>query len=890
VDDQADPGTETVPAPRVKRPQSDAQRAGLARAQEVRRANIAARKNAAGLVPTSASEIRELQTQPLVPPAPDPDDDPDPPESEREPDPPFHGHGFSSANGNGRPRSIDELVVKHRSTAPPIPTVAEVAQHTRIYAMGSDPIPPPELNPLLQDGVAMDSELPPEDLVGDHPPRSIEDLMSRCPMIGNGQYYIRVERKGPPHYSGVVCKGLQRSIQRYMTPRDFVREYGGGDYALVLYGPPKRGGAIDPRTGVPRVKALTAAVNVSISTAVYPPNLQAAVLDDDGHGSGDPEDEEAMRFGPAFQTSPGGAGYARPTTTADAKIFEAQLTHEERLRDREEKQREEARAREEAAQQRINPTLDFMARGNEQMIQTIRENAEKAERLQREQLQQERRDRVAAQQQAEAAANRPADAVAMLNALVPMLKPEPADAKAVEHMRAEMGRQSDKHSAEVTRLSEKSAAEIARITTEHRGELTRLADSYRSEMDRVLRGHSEDVKRVEDRLREQVERAEKRAEEAERKAEARIRDTDDRSERRLTEVRDEMRRQMDERERAFATRLEDERRQHDRDTKSQQTMFETRLAGQKDMYENRLSTVGGEITRITSEADRYRKEAEENKDIAKHIERAEAAATALGWGPSGKSEDEGPKDWKEMMGRIGMDLVQKLPEIVQSAGETVRNLRAPGATPEQMQAAQYQQMQASAQHSVPRGMMQAPPPLGMQSEPLRFSTEGGIAFGDPRASVNRPPLDLAGPPPMTGGGMEMIPHHAPMVMGPPLPQQPQAPMQPAPAVQQAPQAQAAPASPAVAPQIEVTPDLIHKFAPALEQALASGETPENVARTLLEMLGPEQFGAIVAGMNPQRIVVELQRAGRKSSPLVRRAGQQFLRDLWAAGAKLVAGG
>ena len=130
---------------------------------------------------------------------------------------------------------------------------------------------------------------------------------------------------------------------------------------------------------------------------------------------------------------------------------------------------------------------------------------------------------------------------------------------------------------------------------------------------------------------------------------------------------------------------------------------------------------------------------------------------------------------------------------------------------------------------------------------------------------------------------------------PPFPQPPQQTYQPQGAPPQL--QQAAPAPAPVVPQAPpgsvpavIPPDMIMRFAPVLEEAMASGEPVESIARELLPLLGRENLIAVVHGLKPERVVVELQKAGKGSSPLARRQGQQFLRDLWAAAAVVLAQG
>ncbi len=905
---------------------TEAQKAALARGQETLAAKRAERKAAAaaaGTVQLTSVEYREAQQARAVPPPP----------------PPI-------------PKTLDEVVARH--TQPAVPSVEQVARETKLYTVGSDPLPPPEDNPHLNDGIVASSDAAP-DLVGVQAPKNLADLMSMVPTIGDGQYYVEVIRRAPQHYGGSTCKGTQRPIKEYMTDTDFVSFYGGGDYTLTLYGPPPRGGTMDARTGRPRSKALSPPVKLEISPSIYPPNVQAAVLhdyDDEMHAEG--EDTTMRYYQPGFTSGMP----PRPPTSADARLLEVQLTHDEKMRDREEARDKAIRSEQAGVSASLGPMLDVVHRNTMESVKVVeRTAAERArlaeqatERAEQERLRTEARAEERIKQANEQLAlerSRPTDTQQMMSgisSLVTALKPSDSGAsaqltaqlaasqgetkaaqaeakaskEALDQARQEIQRLTKAQSDELTRLQDKHGTEVKRLQDDHRAELTRRQEQERNESERQHRQHLDEMKRLEERLKDDKERAERRAEEAERKAEQRVTDAEARAERRIGELREEHRRMLDDLRTQNQQRLDDERRQHDRDMKSQASSYDTRLAGQKDMYDNRMTTMAAEITRISADADRWRKDAEDNKDLGKHIEKAQEAAAALGWGPNqGAEEPAAPKDWKEMLGRIGMDLVQKLPDIVQSAGETVTKLRGtPGPTPEQVQAMQYQAMQQSAEHSMARhlaGMSgPLPPPMRTpggavyQPPPLRFGTEDSSAPLDPGApqagyeqfasppafqtyQAPPPPSPFQAPPaPQTYQAAGAPPAAAPQTYQPaglvpapgvaPAPAAPPA-APPAPGLTQAP----AGAVPAVIP-----PEMIIQFAPVLEQALAASEPVENIAQELLQLLGRGNLAAVVNGLKPERVVVELQKAGKGSSPLVRRPGQQFLRELWAACGTLLA--
>lgn len=923
-DDKNSNGAAAATPPRPKRPLSEAQRAALARGQEALAARRAERK--AGLVQTSSAEIREAQHH--AEPAPI--------------------------------RTLDDIVARHapepEPAAPPVdlPSVEQVARETKLYTVGADPLPPPENNPYLNDGVVASSDGPAPDLVGVQPPRNLAGLMEMCPTIGDGQYHIEVVRRQPQQYGGIVCKGIQRPIKEYMTDTDFVSFYGGGEYTLTLYGPPPRGGIIDARTGRPRSKALSPPVKLEISSSVHPPNVQAAVLlDDEMHAT---EGEDQMRYyQPGFQTGMP----ARPVTTADARMLEVQLTHEEKMEARREAKEKELREQQSGISASLGPVLDVMRLNSQESMKAVERTAEARARIAEQTAERAEAERIRAEEKAEQAKRearleiereraKPTDAAQLVDGFSKMaavLRPSESGAearaaeKALDQARQEITRLTQAHSEEMSRVQKDHAETIRRIQDDHRAEMTRRQDQERNETERLQRQHTEELRRQEERLKDNLERAERRAEEAERKAEARVQEAETRAERRMNEMRDEHKRVVDDLRNQNQQRLDDERRQHDRDLKTQAATYETRLSGQKDMYDNRMTMAAQEVTRVTAEADRYRKEASDNKDIGKQIEKIQETASVLGWGPSGADADQPPppKDWKEMLGRAGMELVTKLPEIVQSAGDQVAKLRGqPGPTPEQVQAMQYDQMlRASHQTMMARTMAGAqpnlPPPMRtasgavFQPAPLRFGTEDSSGPLDPSAPSPRgydqfdmqqsmAPAYQPPPPPPPGYPQQTYqpaapppqyqPSPPPQYQSPPGAPQTYQPVAPQPAAAppqqtyqpaQAPQsaAVAAPAAPQIpqappgsVPQVIPT-EMIVQFAPVLEQAMASGEPVEDIARELIAMLGAGNLAQVVNGLKPERVVVELQKGGKGSSPLVRRQGQQFLRDLWAQCAALL---
>jgi len=719
-----------------------------------------------------------------------------------------------------------------------LPSIEEVASRTKLYS-NNDVLPPPEMNPELRDGISVDVP----DFAGDaQKPHTLEDLFAIAP-IGDGQYYISVDRRSPKHWGGVQCAGTQRSITRYMTREDFAADYGGGIYTLMLYGPPKRGAMIDPNTGRAKVKALTPPITVTVPVGTYPPNLQAAILDEQHY-----EDESDMRYGPAFAT-PARPGNGRPTTTADARMFEAQLSFEERVQQRAEEREKELRQQAAQLPSALTPMVEMLQQQNSQSMQAMQREFAERDRILREQLARERAERERAEEraseQAAMDARRPSETTALGDALSKLLGVMKNDGTKGE---------------EIARLTDAAAKDRERLMQQHQSEIKRITESYES------------------RAKDTEDRADRRIKEAEERADARIRENSERSDRRVNEAKDDAKRQVEDVRTHLNARLEDERRQHDRDLASKNDSWTARLETQKAMYENRISTLAEEITRQRAECERLRKEAEENKDLPAQLQKFASTAELMGWQKESGAVDDEPKDWKSMLGRIGLDLVQQLPQLMESASNTVRAMKSPAVDPAAAQAMQYQQMMQSSAAAQPPALAS---PVALRGPNGQFRGQMPMAFG----SEDGP--DFMGRP----ESLPPIDHRATAapVASPPIAQQPAPAPVPPPAQAVPPPAPVSPPAPVPASVAQppagfsISDEQILQFAPVLAGAFEQGASPHEFAAQFVEDIGAPLARQIAASITPERVAAAIQRKpGGSQNPLVRREGQKFLRELWDA--------
>ena len=243
----------------------------------------------------------------------------------------------SGGNGSSA-RSLEEIAAKPRESqavaepavpdSPSYPSLGEIVEQTEEYS-GNEAVPRPEMATNLLDAPSME---PAEahDFVGDTPtPRGLEDLMNVPPAWEGGEWKITVERKQPKSWSGVVVHGMLPSIRRRMSRTEFINTYGGGEYILILYGPPKRGAAVDA-SGRRRWKVYTQPVKYTLSFHQYEPLLPE---DEDEFGA---EENNTMR---TYQQARG------PRSNADANIHRYDLEHEREMDNREDTRRREVEDR-----------------------------------------------------------------------------------------------------------------------------------------------------------------------------------------------------------------------------------------------------------------------------------------------------------------------------------------------------------------------------------------------------------------------------------------------------------------------------------------------------------------------------------------------------------------
>lgn len=690
-------------------------------------------------------------------------------------------------------------------------------------------VPPDESNLHRRRAPTMEVEV--SDMAGDQPvPRNLDDLMSMAP-IGDGQYYISVERKAPRQWSGAQCAGDLRKVTRYMTTEEFKRTYGGGEYVLVLYGPPKRGGVYDPETRRVRPKALTPAVRFTVPLHEYAPMLFDDLEDEDNE-----EEEGDVRYGNAPWVS------GRPKSNAEARMFEASLEADERGQARAEQREKDRVERERQLQEEASRQGLTMAQLLAQQKESELRRIEAAHQREMEIAERRHQENVA---MLRTEANKPGETQALGSALkdiLEVMKPNGAGDKQIQE------------------LLKNHAEEIARIQTQTQAQLKDVSERA----DNRIR----DAEQRADRAKEEADRrADQRIQDIERRAEERMKEAHERSEKRVREVEEAARRVVDDARQQAQARLDDERRNHDRDLAAKNDSHNMRVETLKASYDTRLAAKDEELARLRTESDRYRQEAEAKGDLPAQVQRFAATAEALGYNKDGGGDEEKvPTDWKTMLLGLGAELVKQGPAMIQSAGQTVQQLR--GQTPQQSATAPYMQ-QPQQQRNLPPRLHARDGSVFQVAQAPAFGTEDGAAFMG-EATMQRPKYPQGFMPTPQAPAQAAQPVQATV-------QQPMQPMQ-----QQAPPAPAA-APPQNGQAVQANADQIGQFRALLESALAQGKDPTELANEIKASVGPQMAQAIAQSVTPESVVVSLQQMpDGAQSPLIRREGQKFLRELHQA--------
>ncbi|HMG13065.1 MAG TPA: hypothetical protein VK571_07815 [Gemmatimonadaceae bacterium] len=768
--------------------------------------------------------------------------------------------------------------LQEASEEPQEPSHAQaIAERMELFTDGAAVVPHPEPDAEKREETMSMSPLvglddAPDFLLGKAPPQTIFDLFSLFPQLDGYNWFIYVERKLPKTFSGRKVDGMLRPISAPLTLEQWQYWYGGGTYRLIVYGPSKRASVNMQADGRVQPKALTEAI-----TVVFPgaPSSASEVYD------GDDDMSQAPASG--FPNIPL-SGRRGPASMADAHIDKAQLevtaAREIRSETREERERSEAK---QALKEKAQTESSLM-----QMFMASQKEASAREAALREQMMLREREiadqRLADKEEFE-------ERIRSLES-----RKQPDDLDRVAKIAGIIGKPDNSEA----------------IREQHAREIERLQNAARDDAARAASLIKDAEARADLRIRDEQARSAERIREVEKRFETLERDLRDRADREVARAKEDGERRVSDMHRIHTDAMASEARNHARDVEGFKAQNQMAMESLKNTYDMRLETQKSEVKRTAQDVDRWKKEAEENKDPLGRIEKIKEQAEALGMVPADQAGAE-PQTIPQMLMQMGGGLVQNLPGIVQNVGEmfktrNVAELQAARA------AGRAEMVEQAGQFGAER---QLPPSHARRRAAPQLASGGGSGYVPRHMSeVNTAPVVLPGmdpyaipPQPQFQPAQEVHVEQSPNAFAPPISPQMQPlasvmPMQPQYAVQ-IPAAPPPPApSPSVAPPQTVPPPEMPSAADqqafAEDQQLLQAEqmlAPQYAASVpvpilaehLLTQFGPEVVADLVSKVDAERVVLAITRSGHPDSPFLRRDGKKYLRALFDELKKKVSG-
>lgn len=708
------------------------------------------------------------------------------------------------------------------------------------------------------------SSVPTREPLAVGPVKGLLDLVATMPALGDGTCFIQVTRVKPTVAFGVPCAGVQQPVWGPIDDGEFQAFYGGAEYTL-------RGYQINEKNG--RRIPITELVQYKVPG---PPNLDSAAT----------PDEEAP---PMQRHQPNGTSHfaRRPPVltpqqaSAEAEIHDRDLTHRETMDEREERRRKDREERQRAAQREAErTTLE-----RERLLVEAKDR--EAERLQASHERQLELERSARSEMAE---------------VFRMMAPR------------DDGRATAAHAAEIRQLGES-----------HKQEVIRINDQHRDEINRLIQTHADALRRVEDQARADRERSDNLVREAERRAQEQIRQIQSDADRRISESTalaraqyEDLRQRGEERVRdldaQWQRRFDDLKAAQERELRgkdSEINMMRANLEGNQQVI---LAGKDSEIKRLHQEVRAAKEEAERNKDWRGRMKEITETAEELGFvkpDEAGGGDGE-PEDMKAFAMKAGFQVLQNLPQLIQSGANAIAQMRGGGAPAAATRQGGIRSNMRTVSHRTAPAL--APPP-----QALTFATEDGPAYQPPPGAP--PPMQPSlAPLPLTMA-QEPVNQRFPV-------EQPQAPAHfpAAPMLQEPmaalPQASAgAAAAPAAAPSPAASaPVMVQNPAPApsapsmpppsmpppsmpppsvasqgldeqgamifggLAEGLTSGFEnripPRQVAEDLLKNSSPEMMSAVLEAVSIQNVLTHVNANHAAYPKLASREGQKYLREIW----------
>lgn len=720
----------------------------------------------------------------------------------------------------------------------PLDPPADLARRVDFYA--PDPAAPPaEIDPQKRElptlgsivGVAEGVDF----LTDKEPPRTLFDLFALFPQLDGDNWFVHIVRKTPKSCDGLKCDGALRRLTRAISLEEWQDEYGGGDFELTVYGPPKKGIAVGA-DGRFAPKALTAPIMMTFPGA---PSFYSLV-------HGDLQEEEDMLH-PSMA-----ARRHIPQTNADASVARAQidadLTREERQDARSQREKDEAKTRE---RERLQEQTGIA----QQITDLARQLAEQQADFRREALEENRAHQAELQKQrdgfeerlATLAARKPekSDLETALAISKNLVGDGQASAGAMEALRSE-------HAREIDRLQRQISDDRARADT-------RLGDE-RERCDRLI---EDEKRRAQERVGEVERRAREHEETCRTRAEQEVRAVKEDAERRLAEM-----------HRQTETRIADLDRSHQRDLANKESTHALALKTVETTLDMRLENTKTQVKRAEADAERYRLEAEGNKDFVGRLEQFKEQAATIGLVDASEANTPEPESVGQSMIKMGLSLAQGFPAMLE-------NILSSRRTPADLEAAR----QAERQTMIGQA---EPPQLQSGHRPRRQLPEGSLRhMSEVPPPVRRPGQSPTEPLPSAAGQTFAPMASVPAPEGPPLVEVAPMVVYPAAAPPPAPPTQLPPSQPPPAPEQDLALALeedrkMLEGAPILLHQMQMGATAADLARDVFNRAGPDTVQSLLRDFqSPERVILAVERSGDPASPFLRREGKRFLRELFS---------
>lgn len=735
------------------------------------------------------------------------------------------------------------------------------------------------------------------DFPGAREHKTLEDLYATWPDIGNGEYYLRVERKHPASYQGQRVVGFLEDLHHQISMREFSDKYGGHTYEVSVRGPSRSSGDGSDRT----------LKTIKIQVPGPPKTLSSDVEFGRSNGRG----------------SRGDGNYSENVELRKMELsFQERQAHQRREDAIRRQQREEQRREAMRQEPMMRSTLEELRRLHSQQTSTI-------SGVHKETIQKLGRDLEGAR-----------SALERKDQVIQQLRDDLLEVKAEASNRwkEEESRQirdlKERQSSDMQRISEEHAATVGRLQSEHDRRIQSMTEAHQRE----LSGLRDAEARERERLRDDANRREQALQDEANRREQQHRD-------REQLLRDEFTRREESMRHDMENRIQMMERQNKRDlemirsTESSKAVFTEQTAGNQMSFLNMQlkqaqqaeSSAMAEAAQLREELMRYT-----NKPLLQQVEETKTIGEALGLFEA-KPEK---RDWKESLVDGVSNALQKAPEMMQAVMDTRQqnqNAVVAARHAQAQRAAAIRQQQANALASpppmVPSMMGPAPAPQAVAPAPPPAWDQGP---SDP--SQGPPvPVHMQGPPMQEPPQPSFAPDVAPprQPVPPPVIDEPQVPVAAAPDFAMGPEIKkteqpesghqqsasgqetappSGPHDPFAAPGVqadseeqqdegeepspqsagghgfEMNQESILRFVEQLELAIGFGVvTPKKFAEKFIEEAGAEATAQLIQQVTPDQLIQLVEENAKEQMPnIASRSGRKYITALWEQAGQLVA--